>query len=120
LPDIDHQKSIVTLISYSFGAIIVFVGFMSKRVIELSIYDSNGLIVYGVIIILATLFFSVYTKHRGPTHTIQFAILSTILLYFAGIDKLIYYGIAFISIWVHMWLDKIPFKVSFKPVNGHW
>lgn len=120
LPDIDHQKSMTTLISYSFGTIMIFIGFMSKKVIELSLYDSTGIIIYGTVIILATLFFSSYTKHRGPTHTIQFCVLSTILLYLAGIDKLIYYGIAFISIWIHLWLDKIPFKVSFKPSNGHW
>jgi len=120
LPDIDHQKSIATLISYSFGVIFIALGFMGKGVLEISQYvNGDGLIIYGVVVILATLFFSAYTKHRGVTHTLQFAILSTILLYVVGIQYIIYYIIAFISFWNHLLLDKIPFKVSFKPSNSH-
>lgn len=120
LPDIDHHKSIVTSLSYTFGVVVILLGFMSDRTTDIIKYDAYGIIVYGVIIILATMFFSSYTKHRGPTHTIQFCIISTILLYVTGVEKIIYYSIAFISIWIHLWLDKVPFKVSFKPSNGHW
>lgn len=120
LPDIDHHKSMTKLLAYSFGAFLVIFGLISNKIIELSHIDNQGIIIYGIVVILATLFFSAYTKHRGPTHTIQFAFISTMLLYLAGIEQLIYYTIAFISVWMHLWLDKVPFKVSFKPSNGHW
>lgn len=120
LPDIDHQKSITTLLAYSIGALFMIVGVIYKNLEGVSIVNNNGLIIYGIVIIFSTLFFSAYTKHRGPTHTIQFMVFSIILLGIIGIEKIIYYTIAFISIWTHLWLDKIPFKVSFKPINKQW
>ena len=121
IPDIDHKKSMPTLIAYSIGVILIFIGFLSYNIINIQkfIYF-KGLVIYGIVIIVMTMYFSNYVKHRGITHTLQFVILSTILLYLVGIEKVIYYIIALISVWCHLLLDKIPFKISLSPSNGHW
>ena len=119
LPDMDHKNSKITGFFYFVGFSIIMISYLTSRLLQLeTMFDFGGMVIYGLIIMLSTWVISNYFKHRGHTHTLWFGIVATGLLLIVGIDYIIYYIIAFISFWSHLFADKIPFKITNKPKSS--
>ena len=125
LPDIDHEISKITWMFLSIGAMFIIYGILYYKYISQMIFFSD---VYmpntfgiGIVMILVTIFFA-KMPHRGLTHTIQFVILTPLLLFF--IPNLRYRTlmivIGVISGYSHLVLDGYLFKITTKPKKGMW
>ena len=109
LADIDHRMSMITKIFLLISAGLVNVGYF---------YYKSALLP-GIILLDVVVISSLFLHHRGPTHTIQAALLSPLLLYpLLGFGHYWIYGLAAVCYWSHLVADKIPFKLSYGGQKG--
>lgn len=118
LPDIDHENSKITWTILSIGALIAVYGLGHLYFPVVFIFDTLifGLAVIVLIIVAAKL------EHRGPTHTVWFiALASLLLLLIPGLpNKWTIVIIAFASSYSHLIMDGYFFKMSWQPKKGLW
>lgn len=107
LVDIDHKMSKITWNFIMMSAVSIVFGY----------FYSETYLVVGMICLVITIFFAKFVPHRGPTHTLWFVLVTPITLLTFGMGWYFYF-IGVLAGWSHLWLDGIPFKLSFKSWKG--
>ena len=116
LPDIDHQGSFITWMFIQLSAVLILVGYLSFKFELVKKYFPQNLVLFGLILLIMTIL-GVHLPHRGVTHTIQFVILSPLLLLtliknIPMLSIFLLIGLGILSGWTHLLMDGIPLKVK--------
>lgn len=118
LPDIDHENSRITWTLLSISAAIILYGVAFKYYPEIFVFDT---LLFGVVFLILTIV-AAKMEHRGPTHTVWFiALASLVLLLIPGLpNKWFIVAIAFASAYSHLLMDGYLFKMGWQPKKGFW
>ena len=101
LPDIDHKMSAITWLFIGLGVVGVIVAYT---------INNKLLMLIAVLLLGLTYIAAEFFPHRGPTHTIWFAALSTVPIYLLlGRQEMI---LAFVVYYSHLIADGEFFKLG--------